>query len=64
MYGNHFVGRVEFENYRTAQPLVVKQLWWQEGARLSKSFINAYNRELKLFAKYLGATQIEGEING
>ncbi len=59
LYGNTFIGRIEFEQQRNSDPLIVKNFWWEENIKPSKKIIEEINKALVKFAKYLGTVNIK-----
>ncbi len=55
LYGSQFVGRIEFELQRNSDPLIVKNIWYEEDFKVSKKYEIALDKALLKFSKYLGA---------
>ena len=52
IYGHDFIGRIEFEQQRGTEPLVIKHWWWEDKIKPSKTMLSAIDRALKQFAYY------------
>ncbi len=52
LYGDRFVGRVEAINERKAKTLVVKNIWYEDGIRQTKSLASAVDKCIGRFAKF------------
>lgn len=52
IYGHDFIGRIEFEQQRGTDPLVIKDWWWEDKIKPSKTMLSAIDRALKQFAYY------------
>jgi len=52
IYGHDFIGRIEFEQQRGTDPLVIKHWWWEDKIKPSKTMLSAIDRALKQFAYY------------
>jgi len=62
LYGSNFIGRIEFEMQRGSNPLIVKNIWYEQKFSKTMEYENQLRKALNRFAKYLGASQIEGSI--
>lgn len=58
LYGNKFIGRIEFEQQRNNEPLIIKNFYLEENVRIIKKIQTAMLQGLKRFQKYLGASDI------
>ncbi|MBU1145092.1 MAG: winged helix DNA-binding domain-containing protein [Firmicutes bacterium] len=57
LYKNKFIGRIEFEPQRKSDPLIIKNIWYEEKIVLNKKIEKALDKALLEFAKYLGAKE-------
>ncbi len=53
--GNNFIGRIEFANYRSNQPLQILSVLWEPGIAKTKKLDALFHQALKRFCNYLGA---------
>lgn len=60
LYGHTFIGRIEFEQQRLSDPLVIKNWWLEPSVSPSKTIQIALHKALKIFARYCGSDTIEG----
>jgi len=58
LYGCQFVGRIEFEIQRNSDPLIIKNIWFEENFKRSKKFEMEFEKALIKFSKYLGAKEV------
>lgn len=59
IYGSSFVGRIEFEKHRKEEPLIVKNIWYQDDFTQTKTFNKELKIALKRFSKYLGSKEVK-----
>ena len=52
IYGDRFVGRIVTVIDKEKKSLIVKNLWWESGVRITKRLDNALDKTLKEFAKF------------
>jgi len=52
IYGEGFAGRIEVVNDRHSKTLVVKNIWYEDGVKLTKKLQSAINGCAKRFAKF------------
>lgn len=53
LYGNRFVGRIEFEQHRNSDPLAIKNVWYEQDFKKTKAFETAFAKALDQFRAYL-----------
>lgn len=58
LYGDEFIGRIEFNNHRLGKPLEVIGLWYEPMVKVTKIMEKALNQALIKFAKYLEASEV------
>lgn len=59
LYGSTFIGRIEFDQQRNSDTLRVKNIWYENGFKITKNYENEFNRALHKFSAYLGAHGFE-----
>jgi len=59
LFGDRFVGRIEAVPDRKTGLLAVRNIWWEEGIRLTKKLDMALKRTVKRFAVFNGCKEIE-----
>lgn len=59
LYGDRFVGRIEAVADTKAGVLRVKNLWYEDGVRVTKKLARAIDARLRLFAAFNGCEQVE-----
>ena len=59
LYGDRFVGRIEFAPDKEKEMLMVKGLWWEPGIRRTKKLENALDKTLKEFSVFNGCRAYE-----
>ena len=62
LFGDRFIGRIECVNDRPAKTLVVKNIWYEDGVRQTKTLSTTVNRCIKRFAKFNECRAIIGGL--
>ena len=63
IFGDRFIGRIEFEKQRKSEPLIVKNIWLEESFNTTKKYELELDNALIKFAKYLGAESYINQNN-
>ena len=63
LFGDRFIGRIEFEKQRKLEPLIVKNIWLEESFNITKKYELELDNALIKFAKYLGAESYINQNN-
>ena len=58
LYNNYFIGRIEFEQQRRDEPLVVKDFWWESNVLVNSEIKEAMSLSLQKMKNYLGASDV------
>lgn len=58
LYNNSFIGRIEFELQRKDNPLIIKNVWWEQDCLITKETIKYMKEALHRFKDYLNAKEI------
>ena len=59
LYGENFIGRVEAIMERKAKVLAVKNIWYENGVKPTKTLRTALNDSIQRFARFNGAAKID-----
>ena len=59
IHGERFVGRIEAAADRNSHTLVVKNIWYEPGVRMTKKLEKALDRAIQRFAKFNLCTEIQ-----
>jgi len=63
LYGDKFVARFEPEHVKGGKTLTIKNWWWEEGVKPSKTMTNAIKKAFKDFTTYLEVESITNNID-
>ena len=58
LYGSDFIGRIEFWHHRNKDPLKIKNIWFEEHIKQTKTLKTALEKALARFKRYLGAEEV------
>ena len=58
LYGNDFIGRIEFDHQRKNNPLIIKKIWYEPKIKKTKTLEKHINQALEEFKIYLGAKEV------
>ena len=64
LYGERFIGRVEAVCERKMNTLVIKNIWYEDGFKLTKKTQSAIDSCLKRFSKFNRCNNIERQADG
>ncbi|QMS84668.1 DNA glycosylase AlkZ-like family protein [Candidatus Xianfuyuplasma coldseepsis] len=57
--GHRFIGRIEFNKYKSNKPLSILSIQWEEGIEVTNDLTQLLGEALQRFATYLGASSID-----
>ncbi len=55
VYRSNFIGRIEFEKHRNNEPLVIKNIWYEDNVKQTKKLQTKLDQAIKQFSRYVGA---------
>ena len=60
LWGEQFIGRIEAAADYKGSTLLVKNIWFEPGIRLTKNIRTSLERTVNRFSKFNGCTTVEG----
>ena len=61
LYGDDLIGRIEAVADKKTKTLVVKNIWYEDGAKRTKKMSNAVEQSIKRFAVFNGCSKIKND---